>query len=709
MTHPEQGMLRSSWPYFGWAIEDDSPRTYQTAYRILVASSPEYLTQEKGDFWDSGKTHSSQSLNLPYTGAPLQSHADYYWQVRVWDEDDQASPWSIPQHFRTGTLVQGYHTAGYALQHTEIAPQRVVQKGKGRYFVDFGKAAFGTVRVTLTADKAGRELECHLGEALESGNTLDRSPPGCVRYRMIRLALKKGTHTYTVEIPADQRNTGTLAIRTPATVGEVMPFRYCELVGCPSPLDESNIRQVAVHYPFNEDASDFLSSNQTLNDIWRLCKYTIKATSFCGLYVDGDRERIPYEADAYINQLCHYCVDREFTLARRTHEYLILHPTWPTEWILHSILMAWADYEYTGDDRSLQAHYAHLQAKALTALAREDGLISTRTDRLTPAVMESVRFGRERQDFFGKQIQDLVDWPPGSFTQGGVGERDGYEMVDVNTVVNAFYYRALVLMHRIATHLGKEQDARTYNQLAEQVGRAFNKVFFDEARGIYVDGEGSTHASLHANMMPLAFDLVPLEYRHGVVAFIKSRGMACSVYGAQYLLEGLYRANEAQYALDLLLANDDRSWANMLRVGSTMTLEAWDWKYKNNLDWNHAWGAAPANIIPRYLMGVRPLEPGFGKVLIQPQPGNLASAQLRLPTIRGTIRVGFERHGKAFKLEVDLPGNITARVALPIGSIREPDVTLDGVSVIGLEQGGFIVIDGVPPGRHLLSLEDLTT
>lgn len=71
-----------------------------------------------------------------------------------------------------------------------------------------------------------------------------------------------------------------------------------------------------------------------LNRVWELCRYSVKATSFAGIYVDGDRERIPYEADALLNQLCHYSVDREFTLARRSHEYLLNHATWPTEWIL---------------------------------------------------------------------------------------------------------------------------------------------------------------------------------------------------------------------------------------------------------------------------------------------------------------------------------------------------------------------------------------
>ena len=37
----------------------------------------------------------------------------------------------------------------------------------------------------------------------------------------------------------------------------------------------------------------------------------------------------------------------------------------------------------------------------------------------------------------------------------------------------------------------------------------------------------------------------------------------------------------------------------MLRIGSTITTEAWANIYKPNHDWNHAWGAAAANIIVR--------------------------------------------------------------------------------------------------------------
>ena len=58
---------------------------------------------------------------------------------------------------------------------------------------------------------------------------------------------------------------------------------------------------------------------------------------------------------------------------------------------------------------------------------------------------------------------------------------------------------------------------------------------------------------------PLALGLVPSESTKAVAQFIRSRGMACSVYGAQYLLESLYAAGEDEVALDLMTSKATRS------------------------------------------------------------------------------------------------------------------------------------------------------
>ena len=703
MACPEKGLVCNAEPRFGWVFRGAGHGARQTAYHILVATAKARLAHAEGDMWDTGRTGSEESVGVSYGGRPLASNRDYYWQVRTWDSTQQASPWSAVQHFRTGRIVEAYTTPAYALETLEVAPVEVVEKGPGHYFVDFGKAMFGTLRLSLPKTTPGGVVQVHLGEALEAPGRVQRKPPGCVRYLAVDLHLEAGADSATVRIPADRRNTGTRAVRMPADIGEVLPFRYCELVNCLFPADASGVCQVAVRYPFDRDAAAFTSASPALNRVWDLCRHTIEATTFCGLYVDGDRERIPYEADAFINQLGHYCVDREFTLARRTHEYLLDHPTWPTEWILHSLPMAWVDYEHTGDIRSMAHRYEDLKAKTLMALARDDGLVSTGAGRVTDAVMDSVRYGAAARKFFGRGIGDIVDWPPGSFAIDGTGERDGHEMKDVNTVVNAFHYRALVLIGRIAAALGKHDDADRFSRRASLVERSFQQAFFDPARGLYVDGEGSSHSSLHSNMFALAFGLVPEDRRGHVVEFVKSRGMACSVYGAQYLLEALYQVGEADHALALMLAEHDRGWLNMIRAGSTMTLEAWDLRYKKNLDWNHAWGAAPANIIPRRLMGVRPLEPGFGKILVQPQPGNLEWASLRLPTIRGTVAVAVEnRPGHTFTLHIEIPGNVSAKVALPCQGAPSRHVRLDAQTVEAAREGSFLVVDGVGSGSHTL-------
>lgn len=697
-------LIQTSTPRFSWIVNGPPENAIQTAYQILVASSSTQLESHIGDVWDSGKVESDQSVAIPYGGSTLDPNTSYAWKVRMWDSGGSAGPYSQVQQFRTGDLARGETTSSYPLERGVVEAKRWVRIAEGHYFIDFGAAAFGRLELTLTSPVANQRILVHLGEVPDGPNRIHRSPGGVRRYRVIPLSLQQGTHTYEALIPPDHRNTGPNAIRMPEYAGEVLPFRYCEIENYPGELDSSQVRQVVIYYPFNDQASSFWSSNQVLNDVWELCKYSIKATSFTGIYVDGDRERIPYEADAYINQLAHYGVDAEYSIARRTHEYLIENPTWPTEWILHSVLMAWEDYMYAGDPGSLERHYEDLKAKTLAGLAREDGLISTRTGRVTPKVLNSIHFSGE--------LRDIVDWPHTGIlglSEGEGGETDGFVFTDINTVVNAFHYRALVLMSQIAEALDRADDVEHFLNRAELVRQSFNRVLLDERKGYYVDGEGTEHSSLHANMFPLALGLVPDDFRASVVKFVKSRGMACSVYGAQYLLDGLYEAGAEDYALDLLTATHDRSWAHMIYgLGTTITAEAWDTKYKPNMDWNHAWGSAPANLIPRRLVGVRPLEPGFRKVLIQPQPGYLREFKGTVPTIRGPVRVEYRRDpsGKR-RLQIVVPGNTTARVMLPWPNDGEAPVIESatpaerrGQSTILERRGQSAILDALGPGPH---------
>ncbi len=586
-----------------------------------------------------------------------------------------------------------------ALQETLVPPQSMKDVDDGTLFIDFGHAVYGTL--VFTPEPQADRVVVHLGEKLDAAGRVDRDPGATIRYRRVEQDFVPGQGCCRLVIPADERNTKPGAILMPHAIGEVFPFRYAEIENG-AQIDRDSIRQVFVHYSFDDDAATFESSDVVLNRVWALCKHTIKATTFCGVYVDGDRERIPYEGDAYINQLGHYCMDREYDFARYSHEYMIQKPTWCTEWHLHSVMMAWMDALYSGETASLVAFYDELRAKTLIDFAREDGLISVDPDLRTHE-MEARLEPHFKSGIIKRDIRDVLDWPPGSFTDGGTGERDNHEMLTINTVINAFHAHSLALMAKIAELLGRGDDQTLFLGRAARVAARINDLLFDSSRGIYMDGEGAYHASLHSNMFMLAFDLVPEERKPSVIAFVKSRGMACSVYGAQHLLEGLYMNGEGEYALDLMTAEHDRSWWNMLQAGSTMTLEAWDVKYKNNLDWNHAWGAAPANMVGRYLLGVRPLSPGFIRTLIQPQVGALASVAGTVPTPLGGITVSVTHEpDRPFTLRLEIPEGITARVGVPRDDHANTRLLLNGREVDAEQNGATLYVDPVGPGKHVI-------
>lgn len=677
-------------PYFGWVMQSLRSNTLQTAWQIQVASSRDLLQVGKPDYWDSEKNIGNQSLNIVYGGKLLLPETVYFWRVRVWDNYGNESVWSAIRGFKMANKLKEYATSVYPLQKSDSNPVHICRIDSVTHFADFGQAAFGRLRLRLYSSKLADTVKIHLGE-VKLNNRIDRAPGGSRRYKQLAVPLSRGWNTYLVVIPPDERNTRPAAILMPEYIGEVYPFRYLEIEGYNQEIKENDVVREEVFYPTDDDDAGFMSSDTVLNQIWSLSQYSIKATSFAGIYVDGDRERIPYEADAYINQLSHYGVAREYSMARASHEYLIHKPTWPTEWILQSVLMAWEDYMYTGNQQSLETFYADLVAKTLLPLADTDGFISTRTGKVTPDVLQSIHFNGE--------LRDIVDWPHTGILgleKDEGGETDGFEFTDINAVVNAFHYRALRLMENIARDLKKDSDVSRFEQAAFRLKESFNHHLFDQERGVYTDGVETRHASLHANMFALAFGLVPEDRVESVLAFIRSRGMACSVYGAQFLVDAVFDAGDAEYGLKLLNSQGERSWYNMIRVGSTITLEAWDNKYKPNQDWNHAWGAAPANLIPRKLMGIEPIEPGFGRVRIKPQTASLEWAMILHPTIRGDVRVCF-RNEESFQLDVHLPANMLGDVWLPL-PISGKTIFQNDQQVPFEREGNFAVIKNVGSG-----------
>lgn len=496
---------------------------------------------------------------------------------------------------------------------------RLLRVDSGKQLFDFGKAAFGRLLLSFESPSAG-EIRVELGECLKSG-MIDPAPGGYRRYYAADLPVTCGHQSFEVIFPPHVAPNSKMKKCLPPEEREIMPFRYVQISGAADLVEPVRL---AYFGGFDDSAADFVSSSAALDEVWEFCKYSIKATNAFECYIDGDRERLPYEGDAYINQLGHFCCDCAYDKAKRTIDRLLTTPTWPIEWRLLMPVIVRDYVLYSGDLSMLPSWKRELESCLFPEKLSVDGLLPERFD----AVVNN------------EAVRTIIDWP--------APERDGCEFSDFMTVPNCCLYAALLAMNEL---YGEER----YSVLAAKVKGAIRSKLMKD--GIFVDSSGSSHHAVHSLMFPVVFDVAEAEEYPLLAPLIESRGMACSVYGAQHLLDSCFICGLEKYAQHLMSRRGKRSWLGMIEAGSTITMEAWGDEFKPNQDWNHAWGAAPANIIPRRLCGIRPLKPGFAEFIVEPKPGDLEFFRFRHPTLWGAVTVEYRR-GNGFT------------VALPDGSVH---------------------------------------
>ncbi len=146
--------IDTSHPRFSWKITSDERGAAQTAYRILVASSPELLAEGKADMWDSKKVDSDQSIEIPYGGKTLKSRDKCFWTVKYWDENGIESDWAKPAMWSMGLLsAQDWSAQWIGLERT--VGQEVVR-------VEFPRLAARMLRKQVELDKPVKEAVAYI-------------------------------------------------------------------------------------------------------------------------------------------------------------------------------------------------------------------------------------------------------------------------------------------------------------------------------------------------------------------------------------------------------------------------------------------------------------------------------------------------------------------------------------------------------------------
>ncbi len=105
-------------PNFSWQIATHEQNWLQSAYQIVVATTPEALTEKNYNVWNSGKTNGGESVSITYDGPALKARQRYYWKLRVWDQNNKVSVWSEPASWEMGIMDKNDFAAHW------IAPGR---------------------------------------------------------------------------------------------------------------------------------------------------------------------------------------------------------------------------------------------------------------------------------------------------------------------------------------------------------------------------------------------------------------------------------------------------------------------------------------------------------------------------------------------------------------------------------------------------------
>ena len=80
----------------------------------------------------------------------------------------------------------------------------------------------------------------------------------------------------------------------------------------------------------------------------------------------------------------------------------------------------------------------------------------------------------------------------------------------------------------------------------------------------------------------------------------------------------------------------------------------------------HGWGTGPLNALTGFIVGIRPVKPGFSTWVVEPQPGDLAWAQGQVDTPSGLLAARWSRESGGFHLTVSSPSKTSGTVAVPL-------------------------------------------
>jgi alpha-L-rhamnosidase len=518
----------------------------------------------------------------------------------------------------------------------ELQPVSVTERAPGVHVVDLGQNMVGWVRLEVEGER-GSTVRLRFAEMLEEDGSL----------HLANLRAARPQETYVL------RGSGREVFEPRFTFHG---FRYVEVTGLDQ-LPELVGRVVHSDTPWT---GSFECSSELVNQLWRNVTWGQRG-NFLSVPTDCPQrdERLGWLADAqvflpsaalnmdvaaFVTKWGDDILDAQSAdgaypdVAPRLGAERDGAPAWGDA----GVIVPWTIFQRYGDVRILERHWDAME-RYLAYLVRHN-----------PDLLWQSR----RNNDYGDWLSVGADTPR-------------------EVLATAYLAYDAKLMARIASVLGREDRAVQYEALHRDVVAAFNRAYVGEDG--FIEGDTQT-----VYLLALHMDLIPDALREPVadrlVADIERHDwhLTTGFVGVGLLCPVLTEAGYADVAYRLLLNETFPSWGYSIRQGATTIWERWDgWTEEHGFQtpmmnsFNHYSLGSVAQWLYEYVAGIRPAEPGYEHVLVGPNPGPLEWARATYRSARGPITSAWRQEGDVFRLDVEIPANVTATVVMPDGERHE--------------------------------------
>ena len=510
--------------------------------------------------------------------------------------------------------------------------------------MDFGQNLVGRVRLRVRAD-AGTTITLRHAEVLEDGEVATRPLRGAAaidRYTAGGSGIEEWEPNFTYH-----------------------GFRYVDVEGWPGGVPgPQDIRAVVLHTDM-ERTGWFECSNPLLNRFHENVIWTLRG-NFMDVPTDCPQrdERLGWTGDASVfAPTATFLYDCSGMLREWMRDVAIEHaefgtvpayvpwfqlsfPLAPTTvWGDAGVTMPWILYERFGDVAIMREQWASMAAW-VDEIARLTG----------PSHLWQT----------GLQLGDWLDptAPP---------EAPERARTDPYLLATAYHAWTARLVSDAARVLGRDDDARRYGTLADEIAAAFVREYVSASGRVVCDAPTAFAVALQFGLLPDEASVARARTRLLELVHADGYHAGTGFVGGRLICDALVGAGGLDAAYHLLTQTECPSWLFPATMGATTIWERWDSMLPDGrlnpgdmLSFNHYALASVADWMHRTVAGLAPLEPGYRRMLVAPRPGGgLTRASAAHETPFGRAEVAWSRAGGRLDVDVLVPVGVTATISLP--------------------------------------------